>query len=129
MGDRPAACESCQAEIIFALISNQAGRKPSWMPLNPDPDPDGNVAAYCDETGRMRGRVLVKGQEPAPHEKRYLPHFASCTNPAAHRRRQRGKWTSAQAAHRSGQRRGRNQPARFDVLPGMTRLPARRTGR
>lgn len=116
----PAFCDSCEAPLIFART--QGGKQ---MPLNAKPDPTGNVAAYQDHLGVWHARVLGKAQEPAAHEKRYLPHFATCTDPAAHRRRQRGWWTSAQAAHNAGKRRRRSQPRQADTLPGMLRLGGR----
>ena len=79
-------CESCQAPIIFAVVHNNAGRKLKHMPLNADPDPAGNVAV---RPGTMTGYVLRKGQKAVPPEVTYLPHFATCTKPEAHRRRQR----------------------------------------
>jgi hypothetical protein len=113
----------CDAPIIFVVISNQVGRKPKLMPLDASPDPGGNVAVYCDQAGTWRGRVLGKGQQAASYERVYCPHFATCKDPAAHRRRQRDAVKAAQAAHnaRLRNRRGRRPAPAFQ--PGMFRLP------
>lgn len=113
----------CGARIFFVVIANQAGRKPRLMPLDAEPDPGGNVAAYQDETGTWRGRVLGKGQ-PAPHETLYCPHFATCTDPGAHRRRQKDAWRRAESGHKAAQRnrRGGPRPA-AQPQPGMFRIP------
>lgn len=72
------------------------------MPLNPDPDPAGNVAVYQDGTGRRIGRVLGNSQ-PLGYEHIYMPHAATCVHPQVqqardgitslteYRRNQRGK--------------------------------------
>jgi hypothetical protein len=105
MASQPAFCDSCQAPLIFART--QGGKQ---MPLNKQPDETGNVAAYQDHLGTWHARVLRKHQEPDAHEKRYLPHFATCSDPAAHRRRQRGNWKSAQADAAAKGRRRRGAP-------------------
>jgi hypothetical protein len=81
-----ATCDSCSAPIIFIVVANNAGRKPRRMPVNPVPDPGGNVAVRIDGTGTRIGRVLGKGQKPAGGERLYCPHFATCTHPERHRR-------------------------------------------
>lgn len=129
--DDAVPCPSCaaadvEAWIIFAIVSNNQGRKPSKMPVDAEPNDKGNVAAFRDVHKRLTGRVLVKDQQPAPYETRYMPHFATCKDPGAHRRRQRGNWTSANNARAADRRRGRSRQAPpgipSDVLPGMTRL-------
>jgi hypothetical protein len=131
--DDAVLCESCagqdvEAWIVFATVSNNAGRKPSKMPVDAEPHPKGNVAAFRDVHKRLTGRVLAKDQQPTPYETRFMPHFATCVDPQAHRRRQRGNWTSAVNARSADQRRGRSRgqgrgaPIPPDVLPGMTGL-------
>lgn len=78
--DRPAAaslsrCASCQAEILWLrTVNNKA------MPVDPEPVPNGNVVIEGETA-----RVLRRGEEhPGP---RYKSHFATCTTPAAFRRR------------------------------------------
>lgn len=101
----PTLCSSCDAEIWFAVTV--AGQK--LMPLNAKTDPGGNVAAYQHTSGKWLARVLGKGQKPAPHEKLFCPHFATCPKAAEHRRQIRG----AQAAinrHRRGKHAARTEP-------------------
>ncbi|MFV2172279.1 hypothetical protein ACFHW2_12155 [Actinomadura sp. LOL_016] len=71
-------CEACGESVIFAIT--RAGNR---QPLNPAPDPDGNVLAYRDGTGTWRARSLASTREvPAyGHEKTYMPHFATCEGP------------------------------------------------
>jgi hypothetical protein len=64
----------CQAYVVWAVT--EANGKP--LPLNPRPDPAGNQAAFRDGLGVMRTRQLKDGDEPYKHEKRYMPHFATC---------------------------------------------------
>ena len=75
-------CAGCGAPILWAVTLNA-----KRMPLNPDPDELGNVAAYLDDQRTLRCRVLGPTQQPAPHEKRYMPHWATCTSPPPKRRK------------------------------------------
>jgi hypothetical protein len=63
-------CQGCGAAIRF--VKTEAGR---WMPLEPDPDPEGTVVVGADGLAR----VLTGGlfDEPAEGE-RYVPHWAKC---------------------------------------------------
>lgn len=103
-----AECESCHTALIFALTRNR-----KMMPLDRDPHPEGNVAAYQDELGVWHARVLGKGKEPdaALTEHRYMPHFATCSDPAAHRRRQRQQVSTALADLAKAQRNQRGHRA------------------
>jgi hypothetical protein len=49
------------------------------MPVNPVPDDEGNVAAMRDARGTWVGHVLKADERAAPYEKRFMPHFATCT--------------------------------------------------
>lgn len=71
-------CRACRKPIVFAVVANKAGRPPGKMPLNPRPDPDGNVAAYQDVTGSLVGRVVGKGGDHLGYERIYMPHAATC---------------------------------------------------
>lgn len=71
-------CEKCKRPIGFALVSNREGRPPSRMPLDPQPDPAGNVAVYRDGSGTLVGRVLGKDGRPLGYERLMMPHFATC---------------------------------------------------
>ena len=99
-----AICDSCDQRILFVVVLNNAGRKPKRMPLNPVPDPAGNVAVRAEASGARIGRVLGKGQKAIPPEVLYTPHFATCTRPNTHRRRK------AEARHAAGQPARRPQP-------------------
>jgi len=85
------------------------------IPLNAAPVPDGNVAAYQSQPGRWLARVLRKGQEPEGWEKRYTPHFATCSDPAAHRKQQRDAVRNTQSEHNARLRSRRAA----DIQPGM----------
>jgi hypothetical protein len=77
---RPLTCD-CGQDLIFARTRNRRA-----IPLNKTPDPEGNVAAYRDTGGVWRARVLAKDEQPAPHEKRYQTHFATCPDAGRHRK-------------------------------------------
>lgn len=70
------SCPSCRADIIWAIT---AARK--RQPLNREPDPAGNTAAYRDGTGTWLARALKADEEPFGWERRYMPHAATCTSP------------------------------------------------
>ena len=76
-----ATCRICQDPIIFALVGNREGRPPSRMPLNPQPDPAGNVAVYRDAQRTLVGRVLGKDDHVLGYERLMMPHFATCAKP------------------------------------------------
>ena len=108
-------CRECRQPILFATVTNKEGRPPSRMPLDPDPDPAGNVAVYRDETRRLVGRVLGKDARPAGYERLFMPHFATCpkrkeaapvTPPGV---TSLGEWRKARAAHAKGKRNQRGK--------------------
>jgi len=66
-------CGTCRAPLIFARVTR-------WpIPLNPEPDPAGTIAAYVTGTGGRVGRWLTAGEQPYAHEKRYAQH--KCPRP------------------------------------------------
>lgn len=69
----------CRAKILWARMAS--GKS---MPLDYDPDPEGNVAVYRDASGVVVGRVLKAGEERDAHERTHMSHFATC--PAKARR-------------------------------------------
>jgi hypothetical protein len=77
-----ARCRSCQAEIRWATLPDG---KP--MPLDANPVDGGNVAVHRHLSGVLYARVLKAGEEPEPHERRGVSHFATCSDAAAFRRR------------------------------------------
>jgi hypothetical protein len=68
-----ATCAACRSPLLWALTVNG-----KLLPLDPDPDPDGNQAAYRDGTGGWRTRQLKAGEEPFGYERRFMPHMATC---------------------------------------------------
>ena len=78
MPRRLAVCRECGKPVVFARVSNKAGKPPGRMPLNPDPDPAGNVAVYRDVAGALVARVVGKGGPCLGYERLMMPHFATC---------------------------------------------------
>lgn len=77
-----ARCKSCDSPIRWATMPTGKAN-----PLDAEPTPDGNIAAYIDAKGDLRARALTRGEEPEPPERRGTSHFSTCPNAAAHRRR------------------------------------------
>jgi hypothetical protein len=72
-------CRHCRRRVIWAVTERT---RP--IPLDPNPNPDGNVALSEPSPGRRLARVLTSGEQPTSVECRYMPHFATC--PALNRR-------------------------------------------
>lgn len=69
------SCRGCGQRVFF--VRTVAGKK---LPVNLEPDPAGNTAVYRDGSGCFVGRSLTKADPtPAPFEKVYMPHMATCT--------------------------------------------------
>lgn len=69
-------CRSCDDPIMFVRIENTG--KP--MPVDPYPDPDGNVyARHTTTPGGLLGHVAHKDEELPDGWRIYMPHFATCT--------------------------------------------------
>lgn len=69
---RPAKCRECSAPITWATTAQG-----NQMPLDPGPDPTGNVAYYRSQ-GAIFARVVTKDQPIQEHETPGMPHFATC---------------------------------------------------
>jgi len=69
----PGVCSLCRRPVIWATTVYEKS-----IPLDPEPDPDGNQAVYRDVSGALRTRQLKKGQEAQPFEKLHMVHIASC---------------------------------------------------
>jgi hypothetical protein len=82
-----ALCKSCNEPVRWAIHAT-TGRR---MPLDPEATPDGNIAVvgWDDTTGGMPTPIVkVNAPEGEPvTEYRYVSHFATCPDAAAHRRR------------------------------------------
>lgn len=73
-----ARCRTCGQPVLVATTA--AGRS---QPLNPEPDPAGNVALYRDGAGTWRARVPTPDVPAHPWEKTHMPHHATCPGPPA----------------------------------------------
>lgn len=83
-------CRDCDGQIMFVRIDNSTTGKP--MPVDPFPDPDGNVYAhYSREISGLLGHVATAGEQLPDGWRVYMPHFASC--PARAARPTQGKAT------------------------------------
>lgn len=90
-----------------------------WQALNPEPDPEGNVAARVDHRDNVFARTLRKNEAPAPFERVYMPHKATCAVERAQRdQRARqpqasvtdlGAWRAAASRHNATLRRKRGK--------------------
>jgi len=69
-------CKWCGGRIRWVVTESG-----STMPLDPDPNADGNVVI---EGGRARVLSAIEHGQPAGHTARWMPHHATC--PAAPRR-------------------------------------------
>ncbi len=84
MTRQTAECRSCHAAIFWA--STAASGKP--MPLNFDPDPDGNVTIIASKHGPV-ATVLGPLEQLLAHGDRtelYMPHHATCPHTEAWKR-------------------------------------------
>lgn len=65
-------CRRCTAPIRFVALTNG-----SALPVNPLPDPKGNVCAR-KVAGRLRGYVISREHAADPLFLRFMPHHATC---------------------------------------------------
>jgi hypothetical protein len=73
-------CRRCGRPIGWVLTD-----KNRRMPIDPEPDDDGNVICHY-EAGVLRATVLSKGN-PRPAGVAFMPHFATCSALARRTRR------------------------------------------
>lgn len=73
------ACRSCLAPLIWG-ISTKGHR----MPLDKDPNPEGNIE--IDDDSFIVVLTAEAKAQPATRP-RYTSHFATCPNAAKHRKR------------------------------------------
>lgn len=80
----PTTCQSCGARIIFAITTNATA-----MPIDVEPNPDGNVTLVAGPISPHAtvhpkgGQVDLFGQA----DTRYMPHHATCPDADSWRRR------------------------------------------
>lgn len=72
LGTPLAECRSCHEPIRFVRLDTGKA-----MPVNPLPNPTGNVTATV-VMGRLAGFVISEGHKPRPRALRFVPHFATC---------------------------------------------------
>lgn len=79
-----AQCNSCGAEIVWAVTSG----KGKAMPIDAEPNPDGNVELLPPKQGTRAPVAVVHAQPPlAPEHPIHMPHHATCPQAAEWRRR------------------------------------------
>lgn len=92
--DRPPACRSCRAPLLWAVTA----AKGKAIPLDPDPHPDGNVelgrrVETADGRSAPLAHVVDRRQEALFEEPstpaRYLSHFATCPDADRYRKDKR----------------------------------------
>lgn len=72
---RLAECRACRLPIRFVKLGNGKA-----LPVNPQPNPAGNVACKTI-AGQLHGRVVgPRSRPPMAGEEVYLAHFATCTH-------------------------------------------------
>lgn len=89
-----AACISCDAPVLWAIMSSTGSR----MPLDPEPKPDGNIALIEPViVGEAPLAIVIRPSQLEAARRLnahlYRSHFASCPYAARHRRPQRKEKT------------------------------------
>ncbi len=80
-------CKRCSAPILFALMPT--GRA---MPVDPVPNPTGNVVLYRNsKSGDVTGRVVTEADPLRPGEQLRTSHFQKCPQAGSFRRGKRGR--------------------------------------
>jgi hypothetical protein len=77
---RTRACSTCGAEIAFVQTRDGA-----WSPIDPKPNPDGNVIVRLRQNAPPLGIFGVPA-DAHPDEQRWMSHWATCGDPGPHRR-------------------------------------------
>lgn len=71
---RPSECRDCQDPIRFVKLDSGKA-----LPVNPAPNPEGNVAAHLFG-GRLIGFVISKDKRPGVGDPlRFTAHHATCS--------------------------------------------------
>lgn len=97
-----AICRLCGEQIAFIrTMASETGRGGRLMPLNPEPDPAGNVAVRYPD--RLYGRVLRKDEHHDEHAERlYMPHVATCAGSARNIAKAAEQWLAEQTGSNDG---------------------------
>lgn len=77
-------CRGCGRPVRWA--TTQAERQ---MPLDPEPDQNGNVVARLGDSQTWYARIPTTDRPQAPTERRFMPHVATCPSPPLPRAPQR----------------------------------------
>lgn len=85
-GTTPTGLEPCNGPTCTARIRWVITLAGARMPLEPQPDPDGNVIAVRLEDGSIRARVLTGAELPA-QQTAWMPHWRNCPDSPEYRRR------------------------------------------
>lgn len=78
-------CRSCSMPIYWATTPTTPSA--ASMPVNVDPQEDGNVLLSVTASGKLKAVVLARGAEKPPGRHLYTSHFATCSHAAEHRKR------------------------------------------
>lgn len=78
----------CSGPTCAAVIRWAVTREGRRMPLNPEPDPAGNVVIETNPAGEVRARVLTGPELPAQGEA-WMPHWKTCPDSPVFQRLQR----------------------------------------
>ncbi|MFI2033690.1 hypothetical protein ACH470_03160 [Streptomyces bottropensis] len=70
---RLATCHDCRRLVLWTIT--EAGKR---LAVDPDPDPAGNTAVWCDGTGRWRSRRPSAELPITGWERLHKPHVATC---------------------------------------------------
>lgn len=78
------ACRVCKAPIMWArTVASETGTGGKAMPLDPEPNDEGNVAVRQTGPHTYVARVLKDGESHDTYaEKLHMPHFATCAGSA-----------------------------------------------
>lgn len=68
------SCRDCHQRIVFVRIENTGNP----LPVDPFPDPDGNVYARRHGGAGLLGHVAHKGEQLPDGWRVYMPHHATC---------------------------------------------------
>jgi hypothetical protein len=93
----PKLCSSCNASILWAQLLDENGQRIKHpetgrmksIPVDFQPDPDGNVVLFHRDGEGIVARVLKKGEAPPAGARLRKSHFATCPNANQHRRSDR----------------------------------------